>query len=96
MKRTITTLALTAAMVLASASVAVAGGPTCENYAELGWDNHGTHITDGYVNDITPPTPPGVRGRAAHIGKDASPGATFCLGGTPGDQRVPATPAPLT
>lgn len=85
MKRMITTLALAATMVLAMASVALAG-PTC---AGIDLDpgagthfvaNHGEHITGDYVNSDDPNfAHPGVRGRANHRGGGVGPGASFCL-----------------
>ena len=91
MKRMITTLALAATMVLASASVALAA-PN-ENAFCAGPDtaNHGGHITRDYVGDPTPDGP-GVRGRAAHFGANAgdpTPGASFCQG----DNSAPDLPA---
>ncbi|MCH7582341.1 MAG: hypothetical protein IIC72_06860 [Acidobacteria bacterium] len=87
-------------MVMGVMAPASAGGPQCADFDGSGWVNHGTHITDGYVNDAETdpgnPTPPGVRGRAAHIGVDAPPGATFC--GTHGSVdtsfRVPGNGPP--
>ena len=74
MKKIITTLALAATMVLGTASVALADGANCAGIN--GWKNHGTHITDNYVNDGD--GTPGVRGRAAHFGATVGPGASFC------------------
>ena len=92
MKRMITTLALAATMVLASASVALAApndSAACEG-AETA--NHGGHITEHYVGG---PDGNAGGGKPAHFGAndgDPTPGATFCQGdnsapdlrGTPG------------
>lgn len=77
MRRMIIVLALAAVMLLATASVAFAGGPTCENQFDLGWKNHGEHVLT-YVNG-----PGGAAGGApAHLSARPSgpaPGASFCL-----------------
>lgn len=87
MRRMVIALALAAVMVLSAASVAVAGGPTCENFAgTTGWKNHGEHVTSGYA---TPGEPGGAEGGPAHFGAHpigATPGATFC---GPGNNQAP-------
>ena len=90
MKRTITTLALAATMVLASASVALAGPNENAFCAGTSGEttNHGAHITDDYVAAPTLDGP-GVRGRAGHFGEGVSPGASFCQG----DNSAPNLPA---
>jgi hypothetical protein len=86
MRRIITALVLAAAMVLATVSIAMAGGPTCENALDTGWKNHGEHVTSDYA---TPGVPGGAEGGPAHFGDhplDATPGATFC---DPGNNQAP-------
>ena len=86
MRRMIIVLALAAVMLLATASVAFAGGPTCENQFDTGWKNHGEHVTSDYA---TPGEPGGAEGGPAHFGSHplgASPGATFC---DPGNNQAP-------
>ena len=76
MKKTITTVAMAATMLLSSASAAQAGSPTCENMFDLGWANHGEHVL-GYVNDGG-----AGGGRPAHLSArpdGPAPGASFCL-----------------
>ena len=71
MNKLISTIAMGAAVLAASASGASAGGPTCQNE---NWDNHGQHITDDYVAGD------GAGGGApAHFGSGHQPGASFCL-----------------
>ncbi len=79
MRRIITTLALAATMVLATASVALAAPDENAFCAGPETATHGGHITRDYVNDGGG-TPPGVRGRASHSGGGVSPGASFCQG----------------
>ena len=90
MKRIITTLALAATMVLASASVALAHDPTCAEL--LGIDNHSEHVISDYVvgEDGVGPAggadaPGGVEieggpGPGFHFGEGdgIAPGASFC------------------
>lgn len=77
MNKLIATVAVVAAVLVASASGATATGPTCENFGGSGWKNHGEHVLH-YVND-------GVvaGGAPAHLSDDRStapaPGASFCL-----------------
>ena len=94
-------MAIAMALTVMTASVALAEGPSCVDANPTGTnvlDNHGDHITGDYVGDGDGSgIGPGVRGRAAHFGGGASPGATFCNQhgtATPGD--VPALPPPLT
>jgi len=84
MRRMITTLALAATMVLATASVALANGPNCADFG-----NHGQHVTGAYA---TPGVPGGARGGPAHFGFDADvgPGASFCQ--THGSNNAKALP----
>lgn len=71
MKKLITTIAMGAAVLVASAAGASAEGPTCQGGT---WDNHGEHITEDYVNGD------GAGGGApAHFGSGHQPGASFCL-----------------
>jgi hypothetical protein len=71
MKTLITTVATAAFLLVASATGASAGGPTCQNES---LDNHGEHITEDYVNGD------GAGGGApAHFGSGHQPGASFCL-----------------
>ena len=96
MKRMIATLALAATMVLASASVALAGPNENAWCAGTSGDdsNHGAHITIDYVDPSLGTADPGVRFHAAHFGDNGTaPGASFCQGdgnsapsldGTPG------------
>lgn len=90
MRRVSIIMAIAMALTVITASVAVAGGPNCENYVagetETGWKNHGVHVTSGYA---TPGVPGGANGGPAHFGEhplSASPGATFC---GPGKNRAP-------
>ena len=75
MKRLITTLALAAAMLLATAPTAFAGDPTCAEFG--GWANHGEHVLN-YVH-----AEGGAAGGApAHLSDrpdGPAPGASFCL-----------------
>ena len=77
MRKMITVLALAAVMLLATASIAIAGGPTCEDQFDLGWKNHGEHVLT-YVNGSG-----GAAGGApAHLSArpdGPAPGASFCL-----------------
>jgi hypothetical protein len=94
MKRIITVMALAATMLLASASMAIAGGPN-DSEECLHWANHGVHIQE-YVATGGTPGGTAAGGGAAHFGVhegDPTPGATFCQGdgnnapplnGTPG------------
>ena len=70
MKKTITAVAMTGAMLLGTAGAAQAGGPTC---ADFGWANHGEHVRD-YVESGEV-----VGGGPAHRGAPPAPGASFCL-----------------
>ena len=98
MKRTITTLALVATMLLATASIALAGeppanagAPTCSGVVTHGpLSNHGEHITVDYV---TPGEPGGAEGAPAHFGNtmDLGPGASFCLAQA-NSKALPARP----
>ncbi len=72
MRRMFTVLALAATMLLASASMAMAG--PSDNAQCANWDNHGEHIVS-YVE-----TGNAAKGGAAHFGPGASPGASFCQG----------------
>ncbi len=83
MKSTMRTLAVAGAMVLATASVAMAGeppanagAPTCAGMST--WGNHGDHIKGDYVH---PGEPGGAEGGPAHFTHPSSvgPGASFCL-----------------
>jgi hypothetical protein len=95
MKRIVTTLALTATMVVATASVALAGGPNCAGIDTGGHTlvNHGDHITGDYVEPGVDGPANGVRGRAAHFGAPTptKPGASFCQ--THGDNNAKPLPA---
>ncbi|MGI9584844.1 MAG: hypothetical protein ACR2N7_04575 [Acidimicrobiia bacterium] len=87
MRRMITVMAMAAVMLVATASVAIAGSPTCENQFDSGWKNHGSHVTGDYAQK--PGEPRGARGGPAHFGNHplgASPGATFC---NPGNNQAP-------
>ena len=75
MKRMITTLALAAAMLLATATAALAGEPTCSDVEALAVANHGEHITRDYVGVFGN----AGGGRPAHFGGGVGPGASFCL-----------------
>jgi hypothetical protein len=73
MRRIITVMALAATMLLASASMAMAG--PSENAECAIWANHGEHIV-GYVAAGT-----AAGGGAAHFGPHGvGPGASFCQG----------------
>lgn len=76
MKRTITILALAAAMALGTATTALGGEPTCSDQFGSGWENHSTHILNDYVADGSI-----AGGAPAHFGNEAGfgPGASFCL-----------------
>ena len=79
-------VAIVMALTVMTASVALAGGPTCEDALGSGWKNHGEHVTSDYA---TPGVPGGANGGPAHFGEHpvgASPGATFC---GPGNNRAP-------
>ncbi len=80
-------MAIAMALTVMSASVAMAGDPTCEDFGGVtGWKNHGTHVTNDYA---TPGDPGGANGGPAHFGYHAigaSPGATFCA---PGKNKAP-------
>ena len=96
MKRIITTLALAATMVLATASVALAGeppanagSPTCAGM-DLGsgpLGNHADHIKGDYVN---PGEPGGAMGGPGHFdhGPEVGPGASFCLAQAQGESPL--------
>jgi hypothetical protein len=73
----ITVLAIAAVMLLATASMAVAGGDkaACNDYDSSGWSNHGSHILEHYVGGEDGNA---GGGKPAHFGLGASPGATFC------------------
>ncbi len=77
MKRFIATFAIAGAVLVASASGASAGGPTCENMFDSGWKNHGEHVLH-YVNEGG-----AAGGQPAHLSDDRNsapaPGASFCL-----------------
>lgn len=80
MKRMITVAMMAATMTLATASVALAGEPTCSGI-DLGngpLGNHGDHIKDDYVH---PGEPGGAEGGPAHFDHppQVGPGASFCL-----------------
>ncbi len=100
MKTMITTLALAATMLLATATAALAGEPTCSD--TLGIANHGQHIVGDYVTGITHETLgwtpegqvgggggavlPGGPGPGFHFPNGVAPGASFCTGSqSPGD-----------
>lgn len=92
MRRVSIIMAIAMALTAMTASVALAGSPTCENYENddpavvTEWKNHGEHVTSGYA---TPGEPGGARGGPAHFGNhplSASPGATFC---GPGNNQAP-------
>ncbi len=87
MKRVITTVALAAAMLLATATAALAAqgdGPTCSG--TLGIANHGVHVRDAYVNsDPSVPGGPAAHGHFLAVDDDGNPapvapGASFCTG----------------
>ena len=77
MRKIITVAAMTAAMLLGTASAAQASGPTCENMFGMGWVNHGEHVLN-YVTGAG-----GAAGGApAHLSNrpgGPAPGASFCL-----------------
>lgn len=77
MNKLMATVMTAGAVLVASASVASAGGPTCEDMFGLGWKNHGEHVWH-YVNDGG-----AGGGKPAHRSDDRSsapaPGASFCL-----------------
>lgn len=77
MKRMITTLALAAAMLLATAPTAFAGNPTCAGFATTGWANHGTHILNDYV--LTGSIAGGAPAHRVGGAFVAPPGASFCV-----------------
>ena len=92
MRKLLVIMALAAVMVLATATLAYAGSPTCQDYENedppvaTTWKNHGEHVKYGYA---TPGDPGGARGGPAHFGAHplgASPGATFC---GPGNNQAP-------
>lgn len=71
MKKTLATMTIAGAALIASAAGVSAGSPTCAD--TFGWKNHGEHVLD-YVNGD------GAGGGApAHHGADPAPGASFCL-----------------
>ncbi len=77
MRRIITVMALAATMLLASASMALAG--PSDNAECAIWDNHGEHVV-WYVEIGN-----AANGGAAHFGENAehgypTPGASFCMG----------------
>lgn len=76
MRKMIRTTAIAAVVLLATAAGAQAGSPTCADFANTGWENHGAHVLT-YVHGEG-----GAAGGApAHhpIGHAAAPGASFCL-----------------
>ena len=86
MTRTITVMTAAAVFLLATASMALAGSPTCQDQFDSGWKNHGEHVTSDYA---TPGEPGGANGGPAHFGfhpAGASPGAAFC---GPGNNQAP-------
>ncbi len=74
MKRFIATLSIAGVVLVASASGASAGSPTCGD--TLGLKNHGTHVLT-YVNAVDGSGAAG--GKPAHHGAAVGPGASFCL-----------------
>ena len=91
MKRMITTLALAAAMLLATATAAPAGEPTCSAFFE-GPGPHGVHVRDAYVtggdaNAAGGAILPGGPAAFGHFlagdppgSAPVAPGASFCTG----------------
>jgi hypothetical protein len=87
MKRTLATIGLTAALMMVMSTAAIAAGnPTC---GDLGWANHGVHVTSDYVFDggdnaaggAAMPGGPAAGGHF-HAGGETgpiAPGASFCL-----------------
>ncbi len=77
MKKLIASMATAGVVLVASASGAAAGDPTCEDMFGTGWKNHGEHVV-GYVNDGG-----AAGGQPAHLSDDRrtapAPGASFCL-----------------
>ena len=91
MRKAITALAMTATIVLATASLALAAPSENAGCSEGPVDvgNHGAHILEHYT-----PSEGGVAGGApAHfgLGEPFSPGASFCQG----DNKAKALPARL-
>ena len=89
MKRASAIAGLVIAMTIATASVALAGGPTCGD--TLGIGNHGQHVIADYVvgEDGAGPTTggadakggaalPGGPGPGYHFPNEVAPGASFC------------------
>lgn len=78
MKKLIAALATTGAVVLAAATGASAGSPTCADMFGSGWQNHGEHVLT-YVDSEGG----AAGGKPAHLSDDRStapaPGASFCL-----------------
>jgi len=77
MKKIIATTIVAGVALLAPATSAAAGDPTCADMFGSGWKNHGEHVL-GYVEGE------GAAGGApAHRGHERStspaPGASFCL-----------------
>ena len=77
MRKFIATVVTAGAVLMATASGAAAGSPTCADMFGTGWKNHGEHVL-GYVNDGG-----AGGGQPAHLSDDRStapaPGASFCL-----------------
>ena len=84
MRRIITTLALAATMVLATASVALAAPNDNAFCAGPDTATHGGHITRDYVIGMGS----AGGGLPAHFGGGVSPGASFCQG----DNSAPNLP----
>lgn len=87
LSKTLIAFSMAAAMVVGSAAGAGAGAPTCADYPDTDWANHGAHVLT-YVNSED-----GARGgQPAHRNSEheppPGPGATFCL--------VQADPPPVT
>lgn len=76
MKRLMSAVTLSGALLLLAPSAAIAGGPTCEDQFGSGWKNHGEHVLTYVQGD-------GAGGGApAHLDARPSgpaPGASFCL-----------------
>lgn len=83
MRKTISALTLTTAMVIAGMPAALAHGPTCADFGALDVENHGQHVVRDYVKGENQSAAggailPGGPGPGFHFANGFAPGASFC------------------
>ena len=97
MRKTSIITAAVIALTLATASAALADGPTCSDVLPIA--NHGQHVVGDYVAGVGhealawppngevgggPAALPGGPGPGFHFGEEIPPGASFCTGANSG------------